>query len=125
MPLIHHELCFGCGRTNLFGLLLEAEQTGTGDVAGRAFIKQDHQGWTPGSAHPGIVATALAETMAFAVGPDATLKELTIESGAPAAVGAFLELEAHVEGRGDLVHATAEARAEGVTVATAHATFSG
>jgi hypothetical protein len=25
MPLLHHEQCFGCGRTNLFGLLLEAE----------------------------------------------------------------------------------------------------
>jgi hypothetical protein len=25
MALVHHDLCFGCGQTNLFGLLLEVE----------------------------------------------------------------------------------------------------
>ncbi len=42
--LVHHELCFGCGRTNLFGVLMEVTATGEGGVRGRAFVKQDHQG---------------------------------------------------------------------------------
>jgi acyl-coenzyme A thioesterase PaaI-like protein len=126
VPLIHHELCFGCGRTNLFGLLLDAEQTGPGDVAGRAFIKQDHQGWEPGSAHAGLVATALAEAMAFAAGPDATLRSLSVDTGTTAPVGGFLDVEAHVERRQPgTVHVTARARADGEVVATAQATFSG
>ena len=47
MTLIHHELCFGCGRTNMFGLLVDVGPDGAGAVAGRAFVKQDHQGATP------------------------------------------------------------------------------
>jgi len=42
MPLLRHELCFGCGPTNRFGLLLEVEEVAPGAVAGRCFIKQDH-----------------------------------------------------------------------------------
>ena len=26
MALVHHDLCFGCGQTNLFGMLLEVER---------------------------------------------------------------------------------------------------
>ena len=59
MALVHHELCFGCGRTNLFGLLLELERSERDAVTGRCFIKQDHQGPVPGRAHPGIVGCAL------------------------------------------------------------------
>ena len=44
MALVHHDLCFGCGQTNLFGLLLEVERVDERRVAGRCFIKQDHQG---------------------------------------------------------------------------------
>ena len=60
VPLVHHEFCFGCGRVNLFGLLLEVEETGPGAVAGRCFIKQDHQGPDRGNAHEGVVAAAVA-----------------------------------------------------------------
>jgi hypothetical protein len=45
--LRHHDLCFGCGQANLFGLQLELEPRPEGGVAGRFFVKQDHQG-TPG-----------------------------------------------------------------------------
>ena len=38
--LSHHDLCFGCGQANLFGLQLELERTDEG-VAGRFFVKQD------------------------------------------------------------------------------------
>lgn len=44
MALVHHDLCFGCGQTNLFGLLLEVERVDERRVTGRCFIKQDHQG---------------------------------------------------------------------------------
>ena len=48
--VLHHELCFGCGQQNPFGLQLELERRPEGGVAGRFFVKQDHQG-PPGYAH--------------------------------------------------------------------------
>jgi hypothetical protein len=86
MPLLHHELCFGCGRTNLFGLLLEVEEVAPGAVAGRCFIKQDHQGADGGRAHDGIVAAALAEAMALACGLDARAVSFEVSLNAPALV---------------------------------------
>jgi acyl-coenzyme A thioesterase PaaI-like protein len=125
MALVHHELCFGCGRTNLFGLLLEVEPSGPGSVAGRCFIKQDHQGAERGSAHPGIVAAALSEAMAFACGPGAAARALGVTLVAPAPVGAFLDVEAQADPRdGDRVSATAHAAVGGVQVAHATGTFS-
>ena len=96
-PLVHHELCFGCGRANLFGLLAEIERREDGSVAGRCFLKQDHQGPEPGTAHPGVVAAALVEAISLAAGPDAPppAVELRFESAAP--VGTFLALEATSE----------------------------
>ena len=66
MALVHHDLCFGCGQTNLFGLLLEVERVGPDRVAGRCFIKQDHQGPDRTAANPGVIAAALCEAMALA-----------------------------------------------------------
>src|SRR4051794_7815661 len=63
VAITHHELCFGCGLANLFGLQLELEPS-DGGVAGRFFVKQDHQG-PPGFAHGGVIATALDEAMAL------------------------------------------------------------
>jgi acyl-coenzyme A thioesterase PaaI-like protein len=77
----HHDLCFGCGQANLFGLQMER---------GRFFVKQDHQG-PDGAAHPGILATALVEAMLLAGGDPATIR---IELMAPAPVGGFVEIEA-------------------------------
>ena len=91
----HHELCFGCGRTNLFGLLLELERTGPDAVSGRCFIKQDHQGAERGSAHEGVIAAALSEAMALACGPEYRARHLKIAITGSAAVGTFLEVEAH------------------------------
>ena len=81
----HHDLCFGCGQANLFGLQLEG---------GRFFVKQDHQG-PDGAAHPGILVTALAEAMLLA-GHDVTRME--VELRAPARVGEFVEIEATSSG---------------------------
>jgi hypothetical protein len=124
VALVHHELCFGCGRTNVFGLLLDAEQTAPGSVAGRAFVKQDHQGATTGQAHEGVLTAAMTEAMSFAVGPGPRLQTFEVDVLGTAPVGAFLDLEAHVEGRDGLTtHATAVASAEGRPVARARATY--
>jgi hypothetical protein len=83
--MTHHDLCFGCGQANLFGLQLEN---------GRFFVKQDHQG-PDGSAHPGVLVTALVEAMMLAGGePGAARFELR----APAPVGEFVEIEATPSG---------------------------
>jgi hypothetical protein len=112
-PLIHHELCFGCGRQNLFGLLSELDPTEDGAVAGRCFIKQDHQGPEPGSAHPGLIAAALIEALAFAAGHTPFDVEVRFDSFVP--VGDFLELVASEH--------QASAIVSGRTVATARASY--
>jgi hypothetical protein len=121
MPLVHHEQCFGCGRTNLFGLLAELEQTGPHAVGGRCFIKQDHQGTNPGSAHEGVVAAALAEALAFAAGPTARMQRLEIELSGAVPVGSFLEVAA----RASTASTSATASVDGKQVASGSATFSG
>src|SRR5437588_5518202 len=122
--LVHHELCFGCGRTNLFGLQSELERTEEGVVAGHCFIKQDHQGPQRGVAHEGVVAAALSEAMSFACGDDmrAASVEVRLEGRVP--VGEFLEVEAQVL---DLPGAAFQASATGMVrdepVASARGTY--
>jgi acyl-coenzyme A thioesterase PaaI-like protein len=124
VALVHHELCFGCGRTNLFGLLLEVEPSGPDTVAGRCFLKQDHQGAERGNGHEGVVAAALVEAMALACGPEARPQSFEISIIAPAPVGAFLEIEARVEHReGPSADATAVGRADQRMVAQARGRF--
>jgi acyl-coenzyme A thioesterase PaaI-like protein len=97
----HHELCFGCGQANLFGLQLELEPRDDGSVAGRFFVKQDHQG-PPGYAHGGILATALDEAMALLVhhqGIHALTTGLEVRLRAPVPVGTFVDVSAAIEGR--------------------------
>jgi hypothetical protein len=120
VPLIHHELCFGCGRANLFGLLVEAERGEDGTVRGRWFVKQDHQGPHAGAVHPGLLAAALMEIASFAAGPGQTLRRVEV-AFAPErldAVGSFCELTAHVRaGDGDRVAIDAAAVLAGEPVA--------
>jgi hypothetical protein len=124
MALVHHELCFGCGRVNLFGLLLELEPTGADAVAGRGFLKQDHQGADRGYAHEGVVAAALLDAMALACGPDARITKFELEIGDRAPVGVFLEIEVRVERRdGPRADAAATARADERMVAQARGSF--
>ncbi|MFL5886630.1 MAG: PaaI family thioesterase [Thermoleophilaceae bacterium] len=121
----HHELCFGCGQANLFGLQLEMERDGK-RVHGRFFVKQDHQG-PPGIAHGGIVATALDEAMALLVHDEdihALTERLEIVLEKPARVGTFLELEATVvERERKRLLLRAEAKSDGVRVARALGVF--
>jgi acyl-coenzyme A thioesterase PaaI-like protein len=86
----HHELCFGCGQANLFGLQLELSRVADG-VEGRFFVKQDHQG-PEGFAHAGVLTAALEEAIALAAGRRPT--RLTVELVAPAPVGAFVRVTA-------------------------------
>jgi acyl-coenzyme A thioesterase PaaI-like protein len=123
-PLVHHELCFGCGRVNLFGLLLEVQETAPGMVAGRCFLKQDHQGPDRGSAHDGVLAAALAEAMALACGVDARTITFDVSVVGAAPIGAFLELEARVERRnGQTAYATATATTDRRMVGHARGSF--
>ena len=124
MALVHHELCFGCGRTNLFGLLLEVKPDGPDAVSGRCFIKQDHQGADRGDAHEGVVGAALCEAMGLACGLQAraTSFEVAVDGRAP--VGAFLEVEARVERReGPIAYAVATATAEQRVIARARGSY--
>ena len=122
--LVHHELCFGCGRTNLFGLQMEVEAVAEGLVRGRAFVKQDHQGPNRGGAHEAILLAALSEAMGFACGPDmrAVRLELRLEGQAP--VGAFVDVEARADGHADDgLTATATAGVDGRAVASASGVY--
>jgi hypothetical protein len=124
MALVHHDLCFGCGQTNLFGLLLEVERVDADRVAGRCFIKQDHQGPDRTAAHQGVIAAALCEAMALACGPRARAIAVSVELTADAPVGAFLEVEAATGDRqAGTIAATAAAASEGRPVATAQGRF--
>jgi acyl-coenzyme A thioesterase PaaI-like protein len=79
---------------------MELERAG-GGVAGRFFVKQDHQG-PPGFAHGGIMGAALDEAMSLAVHAEdvyALTREVQIHLHAPAPVGAFVQIEARVERR--------------------------
>jgi acyl-coenzyme A thioesterase PaaI-like protein len=111
--LSHHELCFGCGTANLFGLQMEVEPGAGGEVAGRFFVKQDHQG-PPGYAHGGVIAAALDEAMSLAIhaeGVYAPTRRLEVDLLGPAPVGGFVRLEARVKRReGNLIVAEAVAR---------------
>jgi acyl-coenzyme A thioesterase PaaI-like protein len=125
MRLVHHDLCFGCGQANLFGLQLELERRDDGTVHGRFFVKQDHQG-PPGAAHGGIVGAALDDAMALASGEgpeSAYTVRYEVDFRAPAPVGEFLQLEASVEPAGERkAHGRASARREdGTLVAEAKA----
>ena len=82
----HHDLCFGCGQANLFGLQLEGS---------RFFVKQDHQG-PDGSAHPGILMTAMVEAMLLAGARE--VGDVTVSVRGTAPVGGYVEIEATPSG---------------------------
>jgi acyl-coenzyme A thioesterase PaaI-like protein len=110
--LRHHDLCFGCGQANLFGLQLELSR-GSDGVEGRFFVKQDHQG-EPGVAHAGVLTAALEE--ALSVAADQRPASLEIELLASAPVGTFVHVTAQ------RTNATAS-NEEGDVLARAVATF--
>jgi acyl-coenzyme A thioesterase PaaI-like protein len=125
--IIHHDLCFGCGQANLFGLQLELEASADGEVEGRFFVKQDHQG-PPGYAHGGVIAAALDEAMALLLFERETFAvtgRLEVDLVAPAPVGAFVQVSARLDSDEErTVELSAEAAAEdGRRLAAARGTF--
>jgi acyl-coenzyme A thioesterase PaaI-like protein len=112
--LSHHDLCFGCGTANLFGLQMELEHQPDGAVSGRFFVKQDHQG-PPGNTHGGVMAAALDEAMSLAIhaeGIYALTTRLEIELRAPAPVGRFVQIAGGIRRRdGNRIWVEAVARA--------------
>jgi acyl-coenzyme A thioesterase PaaI-like protein len=114
--IVHHDLCFGCGHANLFGLQLELERRPGGGVEGQFFVKQDHQG-PPGYVHGGVLATALDEAMALLLVADETFAltgRLEVDLLAPAPVGTFVRVEATLEStEGRKLRLRASARGEG------------
>jgi acyl-coenzyme A thioesterase PaaI-like protein len=122
--LSHHDLCFGCGQTNLFGLMLETQRLDDGSVAGRFFVKQDHQGPDRATAHEGVVSAALCEVMALACGSHARAIAVTVELAGSVPVGTFLDVQAIVQGHRDgIAGASATASCEGRPVAGAHGRY--
>jgi acyl-coenzyme A thioesterase PaaI-like protein len=124
--IFHHDLCFGCGQANLFGLQLELEPRPVGGVEGRFFVKQDHQG-PPGFAHGGVIAAALDEAMALLLqgqGTAALTGRLEVDLLAPVPVGAFVTVRAELLESGDRkLVLNAEAAVEGQTAARARGVF--
>ena len=122
--LVHHELCFGCGRTNLFGLQMELEVVRPGVIRGRGFVKQDHQGAIPTTAHDGIVIAALSEAMSMACGTGVRASRVQAELRGAVPVGVFLEVEAELDaGTGPALAAHARASVGQETVATARGAY--
>lgn len=126
MGVNHHELCFGCGLANVFGLHLELDRQPEGGLAGRFFVKQDHQG-PPGYAHGGIVGAALEEAMALVLHADgvhARTRRYEVELHMPAPVGSWVNVRARLEREeGKEVWVTATAGGEGGTIAEGRALF--
>jgi acyl-coenzyme A thioesterase PaaI-like protein len=124
--IFHHDLCFGCGQANLFGLQLELEPRPGGGVEGRFFVKQDHQG-PPGFAHGGVLAAALDEAMALLLNAErvfAVTGRIEVDFLAPAPVGAFVAVRAQMlETGARKVSLEADAAIEEQTVARARGVF--
>jgi acyl-coenzyme A thioesterase PaaI-like protein len=123
----HHDLCFGCGIANVFGMHLEAPPPENGELRGRFFVKQDLMG-PPGVMHGGLVATALDEVMSLLVCVElapAPTARLETDLRAPIPLGTFVEATARiVERDARKVTATAELRDEaGALLAEGRAVF--
>ncbi len=114
--LAHHDLCFGCGLANVFGLNLEARREGPDRVAGRFFVKQDHQG-PAGAAHAGVLLAALHEVAALLSGHEHSALQAELLAGAP--VGSYVEVTAIGDEDGASATATT---GDGTTLARARFT---
>jgi acyl-coenzyme A thioesterase PaaI-like protein len=101
MSVKHHDLCFGCGDANLFGLHLEAESSEGDGLAGRFHLRDEHVGRS-GFAHSGVISAVLFEAMALALhaeGTHAAAEHLEVDIESPVPVDSTVELRARVERR--------------------------
>jgi acyl-coenzyme A thioesterase PaaI-like protein len=104
----HGDLCFGCGKSNPYGLQLELERL-DGGVTGRFVVKQEHQG-ADGAAHPGVLTAALEEAMSLTAGEVPQRRDITLRASAP--VGTFVRVTGWVEVDGSICAAASTERGE-------------
>jgi len=128
-PMLHaaHNRCFGCGRENTGGLLLEFLLAADGSVVCLPTIPDRFEGH-PGYLHGGIIATLLDEAMSKAVrarGVAAMTRQLEVEYLRPVPSGVELRIEGKLV-RGDGRKHWSEARIlseSGVILATGKGLF--
>jgi uncharacterized protein (TIGR00369 family) len=116
--------CFGCGPDNAAGLQLAFEMRSDGRLETRFVPRAHHGGWE-GVFHGGLMATLLDEAMMaylYRSGVNAATGELKVRFREPVRLGDELVVEAwEEERRGRLIRMAAEARRQGVVVASASA----
>ena len=110
VELRRSDMCFGCGKENECGLQLDVDY-GEGRARANVVFKEHHQGWKD-IVHGGIIAAALDEVMAYALGSKGVLgvtASLEVRFRKPVVVGEEYLLEAEVvefHGRKIVIKAT-------------------
>ncbi len=104
MELSRNDMCFGCGKKNECGLKLSFDSK-DGKAVSEVIFKEHHQGWA-GIVHGGVIASALDEAMAYALGSlgveSGVTASLSVRFKKPVRIGEPYHLEAEVvefEGR--------------------------
>lgn len=112
----HYAHCFGCGREQAHGLLLEARAGEGVSLTAEFTVQPAHQG-APGLAHGGVLATALDETVGslnWLLRTVAVTGRLETDYLRPVPVGTTLHLEAEVTAvAGRKIYSTATGRIGG------------
>jgi acyl-coenzyme A thioesterase PaaI-like protein len=123
--VVHFDECFVSGPWNPLGIAIEVHREGDEAVA-RVELGPAFEG-APGRSHGGIVAAIFDDVLGYLLtlnGVPAFTGELAVRYLAPTPIGQPLTVRARLVGRDGRKLATAgEAVADGVTVATATATF--
>ncbi len=92
------DMCFGCGKKNECGLMLNISFS-SGKARSEVIFKEVHQGWR-GIVHGGVISAAIDEVMAYAIGSISrsvgVTAELTVRFKKPVKVGEEYELAAEV-----------------------------
>jgi len=98
MELDFSDMCFGCGKKNDCGLQLNISYD-NGRSWAKVTFKEYHQGWK-GIVHGGVIAAALDEMMAYAVGSTGRVSTVTVKLDItyrkPVKIGKEYDLESEV-----------------------------
>jgi len=110
MELDFSDMCFGCGKRNDCGLQLDISYD-NGRSWAKVRFKEHHQGWK-GIVHGGVIAAALDEMMAYAVGSTGRARTVTVKLNItyrkPVKVGEEYNLESEVvESKGRKIYVKA------------------
>jgi acyl-coenzyme A thioesterase PaaI-like protein len=123
--VVHFDECFVSGPWNPLGIAIEVHREGDEAVA-QVQLGPAFEG-APGRSHGGIVAAIFDDVLGYLLtlyGIPAFTGELSVRYLAPTPIGQPLTFRARLAGReGRKLHTVGEAVADGVTVASATATF--